>query len=263
MSLEEKQADQPRSAANPFCFSRPSARIPLWVKLAYTGFVCVLVPYYLYAYGPTNFLYFCDVALLMTLVAVWTEDALWAAMPAVGILVPQALWMVDFIGSLLGLRVVGMTAYMFDAGIPLFARGLSLFHFWLPLFLLWLVKRLGYDRRAFVAWTAVAWVLMLVCYFVMPLPPRENLPANVDRLRQVTLFGLKLPADSVNLPVNINYVYGLSDDKLQQWMPPLEYLGLLMVGLPICVFLPTHLILRGIFREPVTSSRSASIKELS
>ena len=229
MSLDEKQADQTRSAANRICTSRPSTRIPLWLKLAYSGFVCVLVPHYLWAYGPTNFLYFCDVALLMALVAVWTEDALWASMPAVGILIPQALWMVDFLGGLLGLRVVGMTAYMFDPGVPLFARGLSFFHFWLPLFLLWLVKRLGYDHRAFLAWTAVAWVLILVCYFLMPLPPA--------------------PVGDPNLPVNINYVYGLSDAKPQQWMPPLEYLGLMIVGLPICVFLPTHLILRSAFRK--------------
>ena len=201
----------------------------MWVKLAYTVFVCVLVPYYLRTYGPTNFLYFCDVALLMALVAVWKEDALWASMPAVGILVPQALWMVDFVGGFLGLHVVGMTAYMFDPGIPLFARGLSLFHFWLPLFLLWLMKRLGYDRRAFVAWTAIAWVLILVCYCLMPIPPA--------------------PHDNPNLPVNINYVYGLSDAKPQQWMPPLVYLGLLVVGLPICVFLPTHLILRKVYRD--------------
>ena len=202
-------------------------RIPLWVKLAYMGFVCVLVPHYLYTYGLTNFLYFCDVALLMALIAVWKEDALWASMPAVGILMPQALWMVDFLGGLLGMHVVGITAYMFDPGIPLFARGLSFFHFWLPLFLLWIIWRLGYDHRAFVAWTVVAWVLILVCYFLMPVPPA--------------------PPGNPNLPVNINYVYGLNDEKPQQWMPPLAYLGLLVVGLPMCMFMPTHLILRRVF----------------
>lgn len=211
------------------------SHIPLWVKLAYSGFVAVLVPYYLHTYGPTNFLYFCDVAVLMALVAVWREDALWASMPAVGILMPQALWMVDFLGGLLGLHVVGMTAYMFDPVIPLFARGLSLFHFWLPLFLVWLVWRLGYDRRALVAWTVVAWMLILVCYFLMPAPPA--------------------PTENPNLPVNINYVYGLSDAKPQQWMPPLVYLGLMMIILPICLFLPTHLVLRRVFRESHVRSR--------
>ena len=229
MLADEEKTDNPRPRWNASCISCSSTRIPLWVKLAYTGFVCVLVPHYFRTYGPTNFLYFCDVALLMALIAVWKEDALWASMPAVGILIPQALWIVDFLGGLLGIRVVGMTAYMFDANIPLFARWLSFFHFWLPLFLPWLLGRLGYDRRALVAWTAVAWGLILVCYFLMPAPPA--------------------PPDNPNLPVNINYVYGLSDERPQQWMPPLAYFGLLMIGLPVCVFLPTHLILRSTFRS--------------
>jgi hypothetical protein len=45
------------------------SRLPLWTKLAYTAFVAVLVPHYWQAYGPTNFLYFCDIALLLAVVA--------------------------------------------------------------------------------------------------------------------------------------------------------------------------------------------------
>ena len=203
-------------------------RIPLWVKLLYTGFLCVLVPHYWHDYGPTNFLYYCDVALFMALVAVWTEKSIWASMPAVGILLPQAFWMVDFLGGFVGWHITGMTAYMFSDTIPLFTRGLSLFHFWLPLFLLWLLARLGYDRRAFWRWTMLAWLLMLVCYFLMPAPPA--------------------PSDNPNLPVNINYVYGPNGGHPQQWMPPRTYLVLLMVGLPVCVYWPTHTLLRLIFR---------------
>ena len=40
--------------------------------------IIVLVPYYWRAYGPTNFLYFCDVALFLTLGAVWLESPLLA-----------------------------------------------------------------------------------------------------------------------------------------------------------------------------------------
>jgi len=207
---------------------RAPGRIPLWVKILYTGYMCVLVPYYWHCYGPTNFLYLCDVALFMALIAVWTEKPIWASMPAVGILLPQALWMVDFLGGFVGWHVTGMTAYMFSDTIPLFTRGLSLFHFWLPLFLLWIMSRLGYDRRALVYWTVLASVLLLVCYFLMPPPPP--------------------PPDNPNLPVNINYVYGLNDEKPQEWMPPLAYLALMLVGLPFCSFLPTHLILRAAFR---------------
>jgi hypothetical protein len=195
-------------------------RIPLAVKVLYTAFVCLLVPQYWIDYGPTNFLYFCDVALLMTVPALWLESSLLASMAAVGIVLPQVFWQVDFLSGLCGHHVVGLTKYMFDPNKSLYLRGLSFFHFWLPLLLLYMVWRLGYDRRALVAWTVLAWLLLLICYFLTPAPPP--------------------PASQPNLPVNINYVYGLSDTEPQAWMRPLAWLGLLLVGLPLCVFLPTH-----------------------
>jgi hypothetical protein len=198
--------------------------------VSYTAFLGVLVPYYWAAYGPTNFLYFCDMALFFTLAALWTEHPLPAAMPAVGILLPQALWCADFLGGLVGWPITGMTAYMFDPGLSLFTRGLSFFHFWLPLLLVWLVWRLGYDRRAFWAWTGVAWALMLACYLWLPPPPA--------------------PREAPNTPVNVNYVYGLSDERPQDWIDRRLYLGLMMLGLPLGVFLPTHLLLRTAFGHP-------------
>jgi hypothetical protein len=194
------------------------ARIPLWFKLAYTAFCAVLVPTYLIAYGPTNFLYFCDVALLTGLAAIWLESPLLASAPAVGILLPQALWVVDFLGASAGMPLTGMTAYMFDAKLPLFTRGLSFFHFWLPFVLAWLVWRFGYDRRGFAVWTVAAWVLLSICYFLMPGPPAPN----------------------PNLPVNINYVFGLSDAATQSFMPGPLWFALLLVGLPAIIFYPTH-----------------------
>ena len=71
-------------------------RVPLAVKLGFTAFMAVLVPVYWLNYGPTNFLYFCDVALFLTLAAVWTESALLASMAAVGIVLPQLVWVLDF-----------------------------------------------------------------------------------------------------------------------------------------------------------------------
>ena len=213
--------------------ARPG-RVPLWARLAYTAFVAVLVPYYWAAYGPTNFLYYCDVALLLGLAAAWTGRSLLASAPAVGILVPQALWMLALVGTAVGRPVVGMTAYMFDPALPLFTRGLSFFHFWLPLVLLYLLARLGYDRRGFWAWTGLAWVLMPVCYFLLTGPPA--------------------PADAPNVPVNVNYVYGPDDRAAQTWVPPLAWLGLLMAGLPLAVYLPTHLVLKRVFPPPPPSA---------
>jgi len=53
-----------------------------------------------------------------------------------------------FLFSWRSMPLLGMTAYIFDPGIPLFARGLSSFHAWLPFVLVFLMTRLGYDRRA-------------------------------------------------------------------------------------------------------------------
>ena len=202
--------------------SLPAApRIPLWLKLVYTAFMAVLVPVYLYYYGWTNFLYFCDVALILTLVGIWIENPPLVSMCAIGITVPQLVWVIDFIGTAVGVPVVGMTAYMFEAHRSLFLRGLSLFHGWLPFLLLYLVAKLGYDRCALPYWTALAWVLILVCFFFMP-------PPNPDA-------GLT--------PVNINYVWGLNDAEPQKWMHPYLWLLGMLVVMPIICFLPVHYLL--------------------
>ena len=141
------------------------------LKLALTAFVVVLVPVYWMKYGPANFIYFCDLALILTFVAVWFENRLLASMAAVGIVLPQiVLWCGDFAAHFIGVKFNGMTDYMFDANYSLFLRGLSLFHGWLPFLLLFLVAKLGYDRRAAVAWTLVAWAAMLFSYFSCPHP---------------------------------------------------------------------------------------------
>src|SRR6266478_10083314 len=107
-------------------------RIPIWVKVAYFAYVVVLVPCYWVAYTPWNFLYFCDIALLVTAVAIWIESPLLVSMQAVAITLPQILWVVDLLCRLVaGVHVTGVTNYMFEGSLPLFLRGLSLFHGWL------------------------------------------------------------------------------------------------------------------------------------
>ena len=59
-------------------------KIPIWIKLIYSAFVAVLVPYYWVTYSPWNFLFFCDLGLLIGVVALWTEDPLLASLPTVG-----------------------------------------------------------------------------------------------------------------------------------------------------------------------------------
>jgi hypothetical protein len=208
--------------------TRADSRIPLAVKMPYTLFVALVVPYYWVNYGPANFFYFCDIALLATLAALWFESGLLASMQGVSILLPQTVWMVDFFSAaVLHKSPLGMTAYMFDSAIPLFVRGLSTFHLWLPILLVWLVWRLGYERKAFALQVLCGWAVLLMCYFLLPAPPA--------------------PAGNPSAAVNINYVYGPSDAGPEQWVHPQVWLAMLMILFPMAFYLPTHLVLAKLF----------------
>lgn len=208
-----------------------AGRIPTWIKLVYTAFVCVVVPYYWMTYTPWNFLYFCDIALLVTVVALWLESPFLLSTQAVGIALPQMLWVVDFFGrAVAGIHITGMTGYMFDPSLPLFVRGLSSFHGWLPFLLIWLVARLGYDRRAFGVQSTLAVVVLLICFFAAPAPPPDP--------------------SRPSAAVNINYVYGLDDRNPQTWMAPELWLLSLTAFIVIGLYGPTHAGLRKVFAEP-------------
>jgi hypothetical protein len=205
-------------------------KIPLAAKLAGTVFLAILVPVYLNTYGPTNFLWFCDAALILTVAGMWLESPLLISMCAVGILLPQCLWLVDFGVNLLGFHFLNLTGYMLDHRISVFTRGLSLFHGWLPLLLVWLLFRLGYDKRALPAWTVLAATLGFVCYFFTP--PADAHLANA------------------NVPININYLYGFNDQQPQHWVNENLYVILWLGVLWLVAFFPTHMVLRKTFAAP-------------
>src|SRR5438874_12781763 len=100
--------------------AQTSGLVPLWIKIVYSCFLAVLVPVYWHYYGPTNFLYFCDAALLLTLVGIWIESPLLVSMCAVGILASQTLWVIDFIVGMFGVSLTGLTDYMFEPHRSLF-----------------------------------------------------------------------------------------------------------------------------------------------
>ena len=199
-----------------------TARIPLWVKIAYSAFMAVLIPVYLSKYGPGNFIYFCDLALLLTLAGMWMESAALISMCCVGILLPQALWCVDFIVDLFGGSLVGMTSYMFRP--PAFLRALSFFHGWLPFLLIFLVRRTGYCPKALPRWTALAWAACLIAFFFIPGPVKD-------------------PAGDLSAR-NVNFVFGFSETTEQSLMPRELFLVLYMAALAVVVYWPTHLLLK-------------------
>jgi hypothetical protein len=194
--------------------------IPLWIKILYTLFLCVLVPVYWIHWGPSNFLWFSDIALLATAIALWLESALLASMMTLAIALPELAWNADFFGRLVtGRHILGLSGYMFDARKPPFLRALSLFHVVLPVLLLWTVHRLGYDPRALAFQTVAALVILPVTY------------------------ALTDPAD------NVNWVYG-PGGKRQTWTSPRAYLALVMLFFPVAIYLPTHLLLSALSGRP-------------
>jgi hypothetical protein len=192
--------------------------IPLSLKVVYTLFVCPLVPIYWRQYGPANFLWFSDIALLALVPALWLENGLLVSMMAISVVFFEALWNIDFFFRLLtGKSLIGLSAYMFDPKIPLFIRGLSCFHIVLPLLLLWTLHRLGYDHRAFVSQTILAMAVLPLSYLVS------------------------------NQQENVNWVYGFGENP-QRILPPPLFVILLMLLFPLVVYLPTHLLFARIFR---------------
>lgn len=179
------------------------------LRYAFTAFVAVLVPVYWREYGPSNFLWFSDIGLFAIMVGLWTCHPLPASMTAVGILLLELAWTVDFAALLIaGSAPVGLAAYMQDDAIPAGVRAVSLFHLALPPLLLWMIHRFGYDRRAWAAQTLLAWIILPVTYFLTD--PRDN----------------------------INWVFG--PGEVQTTVPPLVYLLLMMAALPGAVYWPTH-----------------------
>jgi hypothetical protein len=193
--------------------------IPLWLKFAYLALVAVLVPAYALEYSWVNFLWFSNVALIGGLFAVWLESRRVASMLLVAVLLPETLWIADFLLSLLlsGATPLGMVSYLYDPEITLFVRLLSLYHPFLPFLLLWLVWRLGYDHTAWKRWIPVG-MSILVLSFLFSSPER-----------------------------NVNFVWGLGGEP-QHWMPPLAWLAVVLIGSGLMWWI-TQLLIASVWRR--------------
>ena len=195
--------------------------IPLRLKLAQTAFVTILVPVYARQYGPGNFLWFSDVALLASVPALWLESPLLASTQAVSVLVPESLWVLDFGAGLVVKKYpIGLASYMGDRRIPRFVRGLSLFHLWLVPVLLLVVSRAGYDRRAFRYQTFITWAILAASW------------------------RLTRPDD------NVNWVYS-RPAQIRSRAARAGFVLLLMAAFPLVFHFPAHLLLKRLFHAPI------------
>ncbi|TIU18155.1 MAG: membrane-associated protein, partial [Mesorhizobium sp.] len=95
------------------------------------------------------------------LIALWTGSRLLYSMMAVGVLPLEFAWLADFVT---GGKLTGLAAYMFDPREPAYVRALSGFHLFMPVIIIFMLIRQGYDRRAFKAQTALAWVVLAASY---------------------------------------------------------------------------------------------------
>jgi hypothetical protein len=124
---------------------------------------------YAHGYGWANFLQLCDLAVGLTCVGLWLGSPLLLSMQALSSLVIHLAWDLDAAFRLLsGRHLIGGTEYMWDPRFPLALRLLSLFHVVWPPLLWWALRRVGYDRRALLAQSALALVVMAVSPLAMP-----------------------------------------------------------------------------------------------
>jgi hypothetical protein len=201
------------------------SNFPLTLKIGHTAFVDVLIPVYWRHYGPGNFLWFSDVALLVSVPALWRGDRsatptrlprwgprLLASTQAIAVAVPESAWTIDFgIGLVRGRTAIGLAEYMFDSRWPLPLRALSLFHLWLPALLIWMVCRLGYDKRALPIQTLIGSGVLVASYVLTE--PKDN----------------------------VNWVFGIGTAPKRR-RPAILFAALLLF--PLMFYAPAHVVLR-------------------
>lgn len=201
----------------PFLEDFSNEHFSLWLKLPYSFFVLFLIPVYLKHWGIKNFLWFSDVALILSVPALWLESSLLASMLAVGVLLPEIYWNIELFLRLITRKpLAGLTDYMFDDSRPLYLRLLSLFHVVLPGILILMLLKLGYDSRAIYYQTGLACIILLITYKVTD--PSKN----------------------------INWVFGFGKSP-QGKLDSRLFLVLVILTYIFLLFVPSHFLLDWIF----------------
>jgi hypothetical protein len=193
-----------------------------WAYLTYflTLFTAILVPIYWRHYGPLNFLWLSDISLFLTLASLWTSSPLFISIAACGIFLLEVTWNVDFFLNLIfRIRTIRLADYMFDNRYSLVLRGLSLFHVLVPIIWITYLYHFGYDQRAWYYFVVMYWAIVIITYLFTS--PKEN----------------------------INWVFMPQSLKMKQ-ITAVQWVLILMIGIPFGIALPTHIVLKKIFHAP-------------
>jgi hypothetical protein len=190
------------------------------------AWLAVWFPAYAWGYGGANFLHLCDLAVILTCVGLWRGSPLLLGMQAVSSLVVDVFWDLDLaFRALAGRHLFGGTEYMWESRFPLALRLLSLFHVVWPPLLWWALRRVGYDRRAFLAQALLAAAVLAVSHVVQP-------------------------------DANINFAVADPFTR-RSWGPAPVHVGLTALVLIGVVYAPTHALLRRVMPAPVSAPRSS------
>ena len=196
-----------------------SRSIPLVAASCFTVWMVLWVPIVLWAYGPQNFLWVCNIAQFVVLYAVWRDDRLALSSQAGTVCIVGLAWTLDLLLALAtGGLTASFTAYMFNPELPLIARLSSLYHVGLPVFVIWLLRRTGYDARGW------------------------RLQCMIGGVAVVAGWLLTEPSRNVNW---VHQPFGIE----QSWMPAVAFVALLLVAYPVAIYLPGHSLVRSLLRR--------------
>jgi len=132
------------------------------------------LPSYAQAYGWANFLFLCNIGVILGALGVWTGNRELLSASAIASLLIGAVWTLDFgARAIAGVRLLGVTDYMWEERYPLFTRGLSFYHLAWPIAMLACLARVGYSRRGWSLQAAIAVPLIVAGRFAGG--PAENI----------------------------------------------------------------------------------------
>ncbi len=146
-------------------------------RLGWPGALWLLVylPAYQSAYGTRNFLFLCNIGVILTAVGLIARSRLLLSSQAVAAPVIALVWALDVGWKLVtGDFLFGGVAYMWDTGYPLFARLLSLYHLVWPLLLWYVLRRIGYDPRGWPLQAGIAALAIVAGRLLAPAAENIN-----------------------------------------------------------------------------------------
>jgi hypothetical protein len=193
---------------------------PGWVRWGALGWLAFWLPVYWRVWGGANFVHLCDIAVILTCIGLWTNNALLISSQAVSALVVDAMWGIDAVCTVtFGRDLFGSgTEYLVDPSHALWTRLLTLYHVAIVAVLLWALHRAGYDRRAWKLQSGIAAAAFVAARFT---PPAQNIN-----------FAYRLPM--------VNRPFG----------PAPLHVAVSILFMILVVYWPTHWALRKIFPAP-------------